>query len=277
MYLFQIFRIEIYQGEQANIFDPKTNLYSSANSSLILKESTHLYHGKCVTAVLRNLQHITKDYLKITWNKMPPDTQITAFLHRHHSETELLAIPYWLKPPNQLTISERQSIDVKVSFLKYSYLKTPGYCTLELFYIDHVDCVVKTVQEACRNSSVCCRHPITLTLSQNASWSCSNRDEMSRSREYLFKIVEEAGGVCLNACNDVDIKYSDIKRKIYTENGRAELKLHFATGYIDIHEQYLVFEYTTIIASVGGSLGMFLGFSFLSCFSDLIDRFHVEK
>ncbi len=39
----------------------------------------------------------------------------------------------------------------------------------------------------------------------------------------------------------------------------------FEHDYKELHEEYKLFDFNAIVASVGGSLGLFLGFSFLDC------------
>ena len=37
----------------------------------------------------------------------------------------------------------------------------------------------------------------------------------------------------------------------------------FLSGYLQVHQEYLVYEIDDIIGSIGGTLGLFIGFSFL--------------
>ena len=37
----------------------------------------------------------------------------------------------------------------------------------------------------------------------------------------------------------------------------------FLSGYIEVHKEYLVYEMDDVIGSIGGTLGLFIGFSFL--------------
>ena len=43
------------------------------------------------------------------------------------------------------------------------------------------------------------------------------------------------------------------------------LFLYPITADVLVYEEYLLFDFNAIVSSVGGSLGLFIGFSFLQC------------
>ena len=45
----------------------------------------------------------------------------------------------------------------------------------------------------------------------------------------------------------------------------SRLYMYLASPNVMVHEEYLLFDFNSIIASVGGSMGLFLSFSFLEC------------
>ena len=47
---------------------------------------------------------------------------------------------------------------------------------------------------------------------------------------------------------------------------------YFSTD-VTIIEEVLLFDFTAIVAAVGGSLGLFIGFSFLDLFKVVINKF----
>ena len=50
-------------------------------------------------------------------------------------------------------------------------------------------------------------------------------------------------------------------------------KLYYTSNYIILHEEYLIFDLNSIVVAVGGSLGLFLGFSFLQCGNFILKTF----
>ena len=45
----------------------------------------------------------------------------------------------------------------------------------------------------------------------------------------------------------------------------------FLSGYLQVHQEYLVYEIDDIIGSIGGTLGLFIGFSFHDVISQLLN------
>ena len=45
----------------------------------------------------------------------------------------------------------------------------------------------------------------------------------------------------------------------------SRLFLYPITADVLVYEEYLLFDFNAIVSSVGGSLGLFIGFSFLQC------------
>ena len=63
-----------------------------------------------------------------------------------------------------------------------------------------------------------------------------------------------------------NVSFSDTETKTITQsNNYAMANLYYASDYITINEEYLIFDFSSILVAAGGSLGLFLGFSFLQC------------
>ena len=45
----------------------------------------------------------------------------------------------------------------------------------------------------------------------------------------------------------------------------------FLSGYVEVHQEYLVYEIDDVIGSIGGTLGLFIGFSFLGILKHIIE------
>ena len=62
------------------------------------------------------------------------------------------------------------------------------------------------------------------------------------------------------------VSFSDTETKTITHSDTyAMANLYYSSDYITIHEEYLIFDFSSILVAAGGSLGLFLGFSFLQC------------
>jgi hypothetical protein len=55
-----------------------------------------------------------------------------------------------------------------------------------------------------------------------------------------------------------------------TENMNVQFNLFFASTVVDVFEEILIFDEISLIGSLGGSLGLFIGFSFFGYISTLL-------
>ena len=53
---------------------------------------------------------------------------------------------------------------------------------------------------------------------------------------------------------------------------RKYLISFFAIGVVTIYEEYLIYDFIGMVASVGGTIGMFIGFSFRDVFTVVFDN-----
>ena len=76
---------------------------------------------------------------------------------------------------------------------------------------------------------------------------------------------------CKRGCHMVQYKGSIASYDTTWNNTNAEIYSSFTAPTVIVSEEYLIYDSVGMIGSVGGSLGLFLGFSFLGLLSDLID------
>lgn len=55
------------------------------------------------------------------------------------------------------------------------------------------------------------------------------------------------------------------------------LYLSYANPTVSKYEQQLLYDLNNIIAAVGGSMGLFLGFSFFTCGKEIIEAIFEKK
>ena len=55
-----------------------------------------------------------------------------------------------------------------------------------------------------------------------------------------------------------------------TEDMNVQFNLYFASTVVDVFEEILIFDEISLIGSLGGSLGLFIGFSFFGYISTLL-------
>ena len=54
-------------------------------------------------------------------------------------------------------------------------------------------------------------------------------------------------------------------------NKHVEIEIDFLTNRLEVHQEYLVYDFEGMIGSIGGTLGLFIGFSLLSTLDWLIE------
>ena len=62
-----------------------------------------------------------------------------------------------------------------------------------------------------------------------------------------------------------DLEYENV------EHGSLSLILESKSNIITVHEEYLVYDVIGVIGSIGGSLGLFIGFSFYDLICKVLD------
>ena len=83
------------------------------------------------------------------------------------------------------------------------------------------------------------------------------------------EIVEISG--CLNPCQYKEYKFVESSPKMWTEP--SFLGFWAATGKTQVEEEVLLYPFTSLVAEFGGSLGLFLGFSFMTIWQEIRDHF----
>ncbi len=71
----------------------------------------------------------------------------------------------------------------------------------------------------------------------------------------------------------ISVKYEGIQRKFNMDDMYKSIfvNLEFYTYDVEIQEELLIYDFISITSAAGGSLGLFIGFSFLDCGSFLLD------
>ena len=88
---------------------------------------------------------------------------------------------------------------------------------------------------------------------------------------YVFKDwIDFAQSICSKSCDILN--YSGVSKTVvgYIQNERKIwIEFSIKSNNLETHKEYLVYSVNDVIGSVGGTLGLFIGFSFV----DLLKRF----
>ena len=88
-----------------------------------------------------------------------------------------------------------------------------------------------------------------------------SKKEMWKSLE---KIWNKFLTTCPNSCTQFQFQGKMKSLDGYFNNSKSTgLDYLYLSGYIEVHKEYLVYELDDVVGSIGGTLGLFIGFSFL--------------
>ena len=75
---------------------------------------------------------------------------------------------------------------------------------------------------------------------------------------------EELNEVCPNSCTEIG--YETMSKTIpHDLSDMALISMYYQSNHLRLLEEYLIFDFSSILVAIGGSLGLFLGFSFFQC------------
>ena len=93
---------------------------------------------------------------------------------------------------------------------------------------------------------------------------------LEHSGLFTHSLLKKAGNKCTP--NYRHLQYSGkIKTFSPLSDEDIEIAFRFLSNKIINYEEYLVYDFVGMVGSIGGSLGMFLGFSFLDYMFSFID------
>ena len=91
---------------------------------------------------------------------------------------------------------------------------------------------------------------------------------------YFYEKLEESATKCPKMCTTLTYHGSVIHGSGSSNNPRdIVIYFWFASNETQINQEYLVFDTIGLIGSIGGNLGLFIGFSFHEAFVKLISSF----
>ena len=161
---------------------------------------------------------------------------------------------------------------IKIKPEKHIYLKSESNCRDRTFY----ECFISSISynDLANISNICLPESL---LSLRASGTdvddmpkCNSTEE---NAEAFWEIFDEFENVdCAKLCSILEysgkIEYWDPKSDSETPNTTFAITIRFAyPATLKVFEEYLIYDIIGMVGSVGGTLGMFIGFSFIDVVS----------
>ena len=166
---------------------------------------------------------------------------------------------------------------VKIRPSSYAYMREISNCTDQAFY----ECLVKQVQLA--NFTRCPKKCLPASLSVIGFYNsgipvCQNENEKRCAFNVTWYDVFSPSICPPKPCTLLEYngKIDYWQEKPISGKNNFNLKIKYgAPEVVIVHEEYLITDFTGVLGSVGGTLGLFIGFSFFNIISYLIDIFHI--
>ena len=99
-----------------------------------------------------------------------------------------------------------------------------------------------------------------IDLSNNTMPICKTTQEYNGT---FYQILQDSSAKCPKMCASLIFR-GELARETgsFYDPRHSEIFFWFASNETQVHTEYLVFDTNGLIGSIGGSLGLFIGFSF---------------
>ena len=128
--------------------------------------------------------------------------------------------------------------------------------------------IMKIHKEKCANITKFCIIPQIMNIFnlndiRNLS-QCVTQKQYVCMVDILQTVPYEMKRFCPSPCMKTSFKIS-LKSNTHDKSETAMISMRYDSDEITYLEEYLIFDISDILVAIGGSLGLFLGFSFLQC------------
>ena len=174
--------------------------------------------------------------------------------------------------PGQLT---DLGVSKEIKTLKID--KTEGKCQDYLGTDSQSKCYLKILanklhrvseNEGCQNVKICWIPQVRNILKKEDVDQCLTKVEYECMQKVLKTDPEEMNVQCPQSCTHISYKIQ-VKSLPQDMTQHAILLMYYTSNGYLLFEEYLVFDEIAIIVALGGSLGLFLGFSCYQCFDSI--------
>ena len=151
---------------------------------------------------------------------------------------------------------------------EYNYRKDKSRCSVDQSWYD---CFASFAASLPFNGcpTKCLAHSIHYNGSEKLKFCIPNTEEWHCSNKILRKLRKQLieNNTCPRSCT---VRYykGTTQDFAFDHNNTMAFNYYFAPPYVAIiHDEYLLFDFLGLISSVGGTLGIFIGFSFIAIIS----------
>ena len=207
------------------------------------------------------IQYPYSAFLQIVFDDSIPEKDIPSIDVRMTSEINYLGstMTYFVDSETDTRFTKMQGFRViQVQPTKVIYLESDKKCQSHGFY----KCLYSQMVE--QNYDQCPRKCVPISTAGNALPLCETVKEFQCSMNVTKELM--VSSKCLPACTQIDfgIKYDyteDLEKPTAKRN--VTLTYRMWKQKMKVYEEYLVEDFVNVLGAIGGTLGLFIGFSIL--------------
>ncbi len=226
-----------------------------------------LHYGRCYTIEFSQDSKFDQfDNLIVTFKR-----DINVFLHGLGQNLGIIANFFPVEPEVYLLeIGHWYKLDLQA---KEIISDTILGCQPQVTEASYYACAKDVIRQEMQNGTDC-KVPMYLNVILGNWTFCSDvskvKNVIRKGRSAMRSLIQMAVPQCSNPCNIQKYKTSPLI-KSGANGGSSYLYLSLVTQDVVVEEVIRIFDGNGIIGTIGGSLGLFVGFSFLSCIKDLLN------
>ena len=174
--------------------------------------------------------------------------------------------------PLQITINKNNIVGYNVQPQLTKYLKQTGKCQEESYY----ECMASQFDEnefdKCPNK---CIPNVFSNLGKNYSTPFCQNDIFNEKCIHNYMSQHKGGSNCKRSCSNLEY-FGEFEAIVPYKSEKENWNFYQMHYYIDkayemkVYEEYIIIDAIGLIGSVGGTLGLFIGFSFSNVINVLI-------
>ena len=268
-------KYKFYEGWKEHKITLKEGKQKKISGEIVKLEKVFtLNYGSCyIITSLLSKEYVIKDYVVISlkFNKSIIDEDLPTLNAYITSEKNAHGIirSLW-KNGKVIKIHIEKGMSKKIDLIteQYNYLTTNSKCSEESFY----ECAGRYLEANLTSKTKCTLFSLPTLPSMPI---CKTVEEMIEF--WIIWNNINFDDLCSKLC--INLEYSGEEsyyRKSWgnRKNGyrhNTHLSYGFSSNSTTVYEEYLVYDIVSMIGSVGGTLGMCIGFSFTGMISFVID------
>lgn len=243
---------------------------SSREDLRILPVSSYL-NGQCF--LVESLLKIKNPYkynktapLKLVLNHSSSGGDFSLYLFNKPTPLFSLPLRFWFWQPLQRVIRPDTSLKISMKTVIKEKDPTEELCNPSLDD-EFSPCVPKVLEDGCLNDGPCCYMPQFRSVPFMDRYPlCNSSSSLRRTNDVLRGGMAKAHEYrnCRFPCRTIGF-WASVRTDFIPgrRTGKSYVTLYFPDTRAKVEGVYTLFDFNSILASIGGSMGLFLGFSFL--------------